>query len=40
VKFEEMVRLDLKYARTWSLRLDFKILLETPRAVFFGEGAY
>ena len=40
VKFEDMVRLDLQYARSWSLGLDFKILLETPRAVFFGEGAY
>jgi lipopolysaccharide/colanic/teichoic acid biosynthesis glycosyltransferase len=40
LKFEEMVRLDLQYARTWSLGLDFKILLETPRAVFFGDGAY
>ena len=39
-KFEDMVRLDLEYARTWSIGLDFKILLETPRAVFFGEGAY
>jgi lipopolysaccharide/colanic/teichoic acid biosynthesis glycosyltransferase len=38
--FDDMVRLDLKYARTWSLGLDFKILLETPRAVFFGGGAY
>jgi lipopolysaccharide/colanic/teichoic acid biosynthesis glycosyltransferase len=35
-----MVRLDLQYARTWSLGLDFKILLETPRAVFFGGGGY
>jgi lipopolysaccharide/colanic/teichoic acid biosynthesis glycosyltransferase len=40
VKFEDMVRLDLQYARTWSLGLDLKILLGTPRAVFFGEGAY
>ena len=40
VNFEDMVRLDLKYARTWSLGLDFKILLGTPRAVFFGDGAY
>jgi lipopolysaccharide/colanic/teichoic acid biosynthesis glycosyltransferase len=39
LKFEEMVRLDLKYARTWSLGLDFKILLKTPRALFFGGGA-
>jgi len=40
VRFEDMVRLDLQYARTWSLGLDLKILLETPRAVLFGEGAY
>lgn len=39
-KFDEMVRLDLKYARDWSLTLDLKILLETPRAVFFADGAY
>jgi len=38
--FDEMVRLDIKYARDWSLGLDLKILLETPRAVFFGQGAY
>jgi len=40
VKFDEMVRLDIRYARTWSLWLDLKILLRTPRAVFLGEGAY
>jgi exopolysaccharide biosynthesis polyprenyl glycosylphosphotransferase len=40
VPFEEMVRLDLRYARTWSIWLDIKILLKTPAAVFFGEGAY
>lgn len=40
VSFDEMVRLDLRYARTWSLWLDIKILLKTPAAVFFGEGAY
>jgi exopolysaccharide biosynthesis polyprenyl glycosylphosphotransferase len=38
--FDEMVRLDLQYARTWSLWLDFKILLQTPAAVIFGDGAY
>jgi lipopolysaccharide/colanic/teichoic acid biosynthesis glycosyltransferase len=38
VKFDEMVRLDIQYARDWSLGLDLKILLETPRAVFFGKG--
>jgi lipopolysaccharide/colanic/teichoic acid biosynthesis glycosyltransferase len=40
VTFDEMVRLDLKYARTWSLWLDIKILLRTPRAVLLGDGAY
>lgn len=39
-KFDDMVRLDLKYARGWSLWLDLKILMKTPKAVFFGEGAY
>jgi lipopolysaccharide/colanic/teichoic acid biosynthesis glycosyltransferase len=38
--FDDMVRLDLRYARTWSPWLDFKILLRTPRAMFSGEGAY
>lgn len=38
--FDDMVRLDLRYARTWSLWLDMKILLQTPRAVISGEGAY
>jgi len=40
IKFDEMVRLDLRYAETWSPWLDIKILLRTPRAVFAGEGAY
>jgi len=40
VAFDDMVRLDLKYARTWSIWLDIQILLKTPAAVFFGEGAY
>ncbi len=38
-KFDEMVRLDLRYTQTWSLWLDLKILLATPRAVFTGGGA-
>ncbi|HZQ91912.1 MAG TPA: sugar transferase [Terriglobales bacterium] len=38
--FDEMVRLDLKYARAWSIWLDLKILWQTPRAVFSGDGAY
>jgi lipopolysaccharide/colanic/teichoic acid biosynthesis glycosyltransferase len=40
IPFDDMVRLDLRYAKTWSLWFDFQILLRTPRAVFSGEGAY
>jgi lipopolysaccharide/colanic/teichoic acid biosynthesis glycosyltransferase len=40
VTFDEMVRLDLQYAKSWSLWLDLKILLQTPRAVFTGGGAF
>lgn len=40
IKFDEMVRLDLKYAKTWSPWLDIKILLRTPAAVLRGDGAY
>jgi exopolysaccharide biosynthesis polyprenyl glycosylphosphotransferase len=38
--FDEMVRLDLQYSRKWSPLLDVKILLQTPGAVFSGDGAY
>jgi len=37
--FNEMVRLDLRYARTCSLWTDVKILLATPAAVISGKGA-
>jgi len=37
--FDEMVRLDLRYARTCSIWTDIKILLATPGAVFSGKGA-
>jgi lipopolysaccharide/colanic/teichoic acid biosynthesis glycosyltransferase len=40
VQFDEMVRLDLRYASTWTPWLDFKILLRTPLAVIKGTGAY
>jgi lipopolysaccharide/colanic/teichoic acid biosynthesis glycosyltransferase len=40
MRFDEMVRLDLRYARRWSLWLDFEILLATPRAVLTCEGGY
>lgn len=38
--FDDMVRLDLHYTRESSLWLDVKILLQTPRAVLAGDGAY
>ena len=39
-RFDDMVRLDLRYCQTWSLWLALKILISTPRAVFGGDGAY
>lgn len=38
--FDDMVRLDLQYAKEWSIWLDIKILLKTPGAVLRGRGAY
>ena len=40
VRFDEMVRLDLRYASTWTPLLDLKILLRTPAAVIKGSGAF
>jgi lipopolysaccharide/colanic/teichoic acid biosynthesis glycosyltransferase len=40
VKFDDMVRLDLRYARTWSPWTDMKILWRTPGAVVLGNGAH
>lgn len=39
-RFDDMVRLDLKYARAWSVWLDLKILAQTPAAVIHGTGAH
>ena len=36
VKFDDMVRLDLRYAMSWSPWLDVKILMRTPGAVIKG----
>jgi len=36
LEFDDMVRLDLTYAQTWSPWLDLQILLRTPRAVVQG----
>jgi lipopolysaccharide/colanic/teichoic acid biosynthesis glycosyltransferase len=38
VTFDDMVRLDLRYARTWSPWMDLKILARTPGAL--SEGAH
>jgi len=40
VKFDDMVRLDLRYAMAWTPWLDVKILMRTPLAVIRGSGAY
>jgi len=39
VEFDDMVRMDLRYARNCSPLLDLKILLQTPKAVIGGDGA-
>jgi len=39
VGFDDMVRLDLRYARNCSPWLDLKILVQTPKAVIAGNGA-
>jgi lipopolysaccharide/colanic/teichoic acid biosynthesis glycosyltransferase len=38
--FDEMVRLDIRYINEQSPWLDFKILIQTPRAVLSASGAY
>ncbi len=40
IGFDEMVELDIHYARTGSLWIDLIILLRTFKAVFSGRGAY
>ena len=39
VGFDDMVRLDLRYARDCSPWVDLKILVQTPKAVIAGNGA-
>jgi lipopolysaccharide/colanic/teichoic acid biosynthesis glycosyltransferase len=39
VKFDDMVRLDIRYAKACSPWLDIKILAQTPKAVLGGDGA-
>lgn len=39
IRFDEMVRLDLRYSQKWSLWLDLQILLVTPWAMINGDCA-
>jgi exopolysaccharide biosynthesis polyprenyl glycosylphosphotransferase len=38
--FDEMVRLDLRYARNYSVWTDLKIIMATPKAMISGKGAH
>jgi exopolysaccharide biosynthesis polyprenyl glycosylphosphotransferase len=40
LSFDDMVRLDLQYMETWSLKSDLHILWRTAGAVFSSRGAY
>lgn len=40
VSYAERVRMDVEYIKTWSLRKDMRLLLQTPRQVLRGRGAY
>ena len=37
--FDDMVRIDLRYARGWSVWKDIKLIFKTPWAMFKGDGA-
>ena len=38
--FDDMVRMDIRYIREWSLLLDMKIIVKTPFVVLTCKGAY
>jgi lipopolysaccharide/colanic/teichoic acid biosynthesis glycosyltransferase len=40
ISFDDQVRLDLQYVRSWSLWLDIQILIKTPGAVLLGGDAF
>ncbi|HET9177847.1 MAG TPA: sugar transferase [Terriglobia bacterium] len=40
VSFDQHVAMDAFYVKNWSLKMDLGILLQTPRIVISGEGAY
>jgi len=37
--FDDMVRLDIRYTRSWSLLLDLKLLFKTVKVVLKRDGA-
>lgn len=37
--FEEVIKLDLEYIETWTIKLDIKIILKTIGVIFSGSGA-
>lgn len=39
-RFEEMVRMDIRYIRNWSIGMDMKILFKTAAVVMTGRGGY
>jgi lipopolysaccharide/colanic/teichoic acid biosynthesis glycosyltransferase len=39
LSFDQMVALDLRYWKSWSMSLEIRILLRTPLVVFTGHGA-
>jgi lipopolysaccharide/colanic/teichoic acid biosynthesis glycosyltransferase len=39
VEYSRRVEMDIYYIRNWSLRIDLRILLHTPKAVMKGSGA-
>jgi lipopolysaccharide/colanic/teichoic acid biosynthesis glycosyltransferase len=39
LSFDDMVALDVAYARSWSPLLELQILLKTPKAVLSARGA-
>jgi len=38
--FDAMVRMDIRYMRTWSLWSDVKLILKTPLVLLAARGAY
>ncbi len=40
IDFEQVIRLDVSYIESWSLKLDFQILLKTINVIFGKKGAY